>query len=232
MDLLLEALGRSDDPGMIPMHVVKLLLWVGRKRPDGNLGRLTVGAVARYSGWAGDAQVFFDALVAASWLVEAAEGWRVEGWERHGGQVLKRREQWRTRKQNQRGKGRHGDVPRDTSGSHAGVTPLNLKGEGEDLARDSEPAGLAELVAAANLRLGTLGGTAQVELRNLCPILPHEIEGALATRARSWRYVAKAIVGMRVDAAEVTAPAGAPRKQQRAGWSEPSGDFAGGDVKL
>lgn len=238
MDLFLEALGLGGDH-VAPWYVVRLLLWAGRNRPDGNLGRMSPGAIARAAGWTGDAQAFLEALVAAKWLIEVDDGWRVEGWERHGGKVLDRREEWRKRKQRQRSK-RHADVTRDKCGSHAGVTSLKgevLKGETQaralsagrppDVTVDSK--GLAELVAAANLRFGTLGGQTQIDLRNLCPIEPNEIDGVLATNARSWRYVAIALKGMRTDAAAVS---GTPRPHKRAGWAEPSSEFSDGDVAL
>jgi hypothetical protein len=94
MGLYLDALDAVDDE-MAPWHVVKLLLWIGKNRADGNLGKMSDKTIAKFAGWKRDPQVLVNALVLSGWLIKVKDGYRLEGWERHGGKLIAERERYR-----------------------------------------------------------------------------------------------------------------------------------------
>ncbi len=134
MDLLVDALGVDlDEDPLFPMRVVRFLLWVGRERVDGNLKRITPRKISSIMCWGGDGQRLLAALVEAGWVTESEAGYRVSGWEKHGGRVLREREIYREKerlkKQRQRcARNSHpadscecpGVVPRDVPGTSRG----------------------------------------------------------------------------------------------------------------
>jgi hypothetical protein len=96
MGLFLDAIDAHSDP-MAPWHVVKLLLWTGQHRPDGNLRKLSAKRIAIICAWPGEPDELVQALKESGWVIEVDGGGRLEGWERHGGMVLKQREDYRER---------------------------------------------------------------------------------------------------------------------------------------
>lgn len=144
----IEAIGASDDVNA-PWKVIKLLLWLGRKRPDGNLGKITNRIIAKKGGWDGDPDNYVDALVSTGWLVKTDDGYYLEGWDRHGGKLLEKRNKWRDRKNKQRGQkeesrvcptGQSEDVTEEVAGRPDVVPVLNVnvkvKSKGKDLYRE------------------------------------------------------------------------------------------------
>jgi len=86
-----------DDP-FAEFYIIKLLLFAGRARIDGNLGAISPRKLAKECVWQGDPYRLVEALTKAKWLVvDDAGNYLIEGWERHGGRVLKERLRWRRR---------------------------------------------------------------------------------------------------------------------------------------
>jgi hypothetical protein len=69
MMLLMEALGREGDT-ILPWHVVRLLLWAGENRPDGNLGRIGAKQLAIICAWPEDPETWLNALFKSGWLID------------------------------------------------------------------------------------------------------------------------------------------------------------------
>src|SRR5690348_15952279 len=80
------------------LHIMKLLLFAGRMRPDGDLSTMSARQLARTCGWRDEPGAFVEALVKSGWLEEHGPGYRIEGWERHGGRSMDERERGRKRK--------------------------------------------------------------------------------------------------------------------------------------
>jgi hypothetical protein len=98
-----EAAQLHDDP-YAEFYIHKLLLFAGRSRVDGNLGKMPARSIAKACFWSGDADVFVDALMTSGWLVRDGSSGElsIEGWERHGGKVLEKREYWKNQKRTAR----------------------------------------------------------------------------------------------------------------------------------
>ena len=87
-----------DDPWM-PYRVLRLLFWVARMFPDGDIGHTPAWRLARESHWDGDADRFLALLVESGWLVRTASGGhRVVDWERYEGRQNYQRRKWRQHK--------------------------------------------------------------------------------------------------------------------------------------
>jgi hypothetical protein len=169
MDRFLALAGMLDDP-FGPLRIVRFLLWVGRNRPTGHVGTLTGHALGRVMLWpAGrDPEECKRAMIDSGWLTEDETGaLSVVNWDRHGGKVLRAREDFRekeaTRKRRQRcKKANHSspscdcpgfvprDIPETSQGSPADV-PV-MKGEGRRVKGDLDllSASQAKLDAVAD----------------------------------------------------------------------------------
>lgn len=142
-----------DDP-FAPFYIYNLLLFAGDARVNGNLGVISARKLAKECVWQGKPEVLLDALLRSKWLVPDSEGnlW-IEGWERHGGRVLKERLRWRRRhgldvtpddcagdsdeppeepaKEVQALRGGSAESPRESVGKPASAPVLKVEGEGE-----------------------------------------------------------------------------------------------------
>lgn len=146
MDLFLDALGDHDD-GDPECRVYKLLLWAGRSRIDGHTGKISARRLTEICRWRGDPQQLLKAFLSAGWLAEEQGGYYIEGWDRHGGKVLKERERYTENKRRQRCKSRghprescecpgvvHKDTPETPRRGPVGVSSMkcevrSVKGE-------------------------------------------------------------------------------------------------------
>ncbi len=237
MDEFLSAIGAHDDP-MAAWHVVRILLWAGRARPDGRIGHISPTRLAQIAAWPGDPEHFMTAIVCSKWLVESGDGFEIGGWGRHGGRVLAQREKFREQARDRQRRARarknngHGDVTRDTSVSHAPVTPRHgIEPEGEpegEIEREkgeNSPSDLLrgwEVEQIGSRKFGAIGGADMATITNLSPIYRHELDAALATRGRSWDYAAKVIVSYREEAAKGPAIPGNPNPPRKEGAFERS----------
>lgn len=97
------------------MYIVRLLLFAGRSRVDGNLGHLSPRQMRKECRWPHDPELLVKALETSGWLVKSGEGYVIEGWDRHGGQVLKKREGYRSRQKKRRQNKPLENVTRDIS---------------------------------------------------------------------------------------------------------------------
>lgn len=121
---------RLDDPRAYT-HVPDLWDWFCREHPEGQVvGPDSAFLIARGSGWAGDADKFCAAMVAAGFLALVSEGFRVKGWAKWAGFHLTVRAKEAARKRTSRStsEGRPVDVP-GTSGGHTEGRPLACPGD-------------------------------------------------------------------------------------------------------
>jgi hypothetical protein len=149
-----DALNIEDDPNA-EWYIIALLLWAGRMKVDGNIGKPTPKRLAKICRWPGCPDELLAALISTGWLIDSKtkEGWYIEGWERHGGRVLKKRIKWRDKKRKQRNG--LGNVPGDIPGTSPGRPPdvptcPRPKGEGEG---EGEPKGEETTPAVAPFAL-------------------------------------------------------------------------------
>lgn len=95
-----DELGELLDDPRAWTYAVELWLWCATTRPDGDLTGLSAKRIAKRSGWAGDADEFFDAMVAAGFIEENDERMRLSGWEKHQGAHKRKFERDRKRRKN------------------------------------------------------------------------------------------------------------------------------------
>jgi len=120
-------------------------------------------------------------------------------------------------KDNARKKGNSGDIPHGfrAESDAPDPPPVPVPNIERDPATDLGESDLSRQLTSAELqqigaKYGQLGGVAQVAILRLLPIYRHEIDAALATPGRSWKYAATVIEGVRDEMAKGQAPAGSP----------------------
>lgn len=128
--------------------------WFVEKHPEGQLvGPDAAYLIARGAGWQGDADRFCSAMVAAGYLAEITEGFRVRGWEEWAGYHLNVRAKGAERKAAERKR----KPPKRTSrgrskGSHADVS-VTSSGQGVGLPCDPSPlSSLSSAVASEGVQ--------------------------------------------------------------------------------
>ena len=95
----------SVSPVQIVGHMVCFWLWALDNAPDGDLGDVTPGMIARAAQWDGDPQLFTDALSEARFLESEGDP-RIRNWEEYGGKLIegKRKSRERAKRSEERRK--------------------------------------------------------------------------------------------------------------------------------
>lgn len=154
LDMMSEA---GHECWCLPWKVIRLLLWAGENRPNGNLGLAGVTVMSRGTSTGCPCGVphktLRDIFLKSGWLVETKGGVLIEGWDRHGGRLLKRRKQWRERKaKNRASPNVPRDIPQDStetstgSPAHVPALKVNSKEAGASIV----PAGAGAPAAKRN----------------------------------------------------------------------------------
>ncbi len=83
------------------LYVLRLLLWAGVHAPDGDLKDATAEDLAEVCQWDGEPVGLLQALLDTGWLTQNGT-LVIDGWDRHGGQVLEQRKRWNERQKRHR----------------------------------------------------------------------------------------------------------------------------------
>jgi len=133
-----------DDSDLFLGMFIRLLSWVSRYAPDGNLRGFDAAEIAKGAGWLGDPQVFLDALHAAGLIseqndrLELRDWWEMQGKHRE----LQKRDAQRQAKKRaalKKSEGCTGDVQKSSNGRTEDFS-ANVRTDDSDVNHDtSEP---------------------------------------------------------------------------------------------
>lgn len=125
-----DALGVST-PQMVG-HMVTFWLWALSSAADGDLSDVSPRMVARVSGWDGNPEEFYRALLTAGFIESDGEGARIHNWDRYGGKIVKDQETDAERKRRERHKEKEGDDKNKRSSTSVRRTsdghPVDVRG--------------------------------------------------------------------------------------------------------
>ncbi len=185
--------GKVIEAGNAAMGVwVRGLAWSAYYLTDGFVPNKVARLVA------GESRGALKALVCSRLWLECPGGYRIHDYLKYNpskAEVLEKREKDRLRKL-----GISGETP---GGVATASNPPDPDPDPDPLDREIEAPGIPihTIEQLGFKRLGQLGGASIVAIRQLMPITKAEMEDALKTPARGWKYLAKVIISQREQAA-------------------------------
>ena len=172
---------------------VRGLAWSSHYLTDGCVPNKVARLVA------GESRGALSALVRSGLWVERPGGYMIHDYHKYNptkAEVLEKREKERVRKQ-----GNSTPAPRggEAASDHPDPAPVPVPPPDREIEGSGLPIHTIEQLGFK--RLGQLGGSSIVAVRQLMPITKAEMEDALKTPARGWKYLAKVIISQREQAA-------------------------------
>ena len=103
------------EPVLLMGMLVSFWLWAMDNAPDGNLGKIKPGSIARAAQWDGDPTVFIAALKDNEWLDQNDDGTlSIHNWDEYGGKIVKDNEKDKSRKNSRKPSGNPPEIQEDS----------------------------------------------------------------------------------------------------------------------